>query len=103
MKIEVEMGSRERAIQHLREVVDPIPAPYNSTEAYRAKDELAYLLSQVPLGTSRPVRVIVVGAGLSGLAFAREVEVGTLQNVQLEIFEKNSGVGGTWFENRYPG
>ena len=26
-----------------------------------------------------------------------------LRNVDLQIYEKNEGVGGTWFENRYPG
>ena len=26
-----------------------------------------------------------------------------LRNFSLAVYEKNPGVGGTWFENRYPG
>ena len=44
--------------------------------------------------------VIVVGAGLSGLAMGlRLKEMG----VPFTIVEKNDELGGTWYENRYPG
>ena len=44
--------------------------------------------------------VVVIGAGMSGLlAGIRLAEAG----VAFTIVEKNDGVGGTWFENRYPG
>ncbi|KIV90158.1 hypothetical protein PV10_07492 [Exophiala mesophila] len=96
-----------RAAEYFRSTVDTTatatPSPANCTQAYRGKDELAYLLSQKPLGTPRRVKVIVLGAGFSGLSFAHEVQTGSLPNVDLQIFEKNAGVGGTWFENRYPG
>lgn len=80
-------------------------APFlgEATEAYKGRDEVAYALSRVPLGTRRPIKVIVVGAGFSGLAMAREVETGHLQQVDLTVYEKNASVGGTWYENRYPG
>lgn len=26
-----------------------------------------------------------------------------MRNIDLQIYEKNEGVGGTWWENRYPG
>jgi 4-hydroxyacetophenone monooxygenase len=45
-------------------------------------------------------RVIVIGAGLSGLvAGLRLKEMG----VPFTIVEKNDELGGTWYENRYPG
>lgn len=45
-------------------------------------------------------KVAVVGAGMSGLCAAiRLREAG----IPFEIFEKNDTVGGTWYENRYPG
>lgn len=45
-------------------------------------------------------RVIVVGAGLSGVcAGMRLKEAG----ISFEILEKNEELGGTWYENTYPG
>lgn len=70
--------------------------------AYRS-DQVAYAISRVPMRTPRAIKVICAGAGFSGLSFAREVEVGNIQNCDFQIYEKNSTVGGTWFENRYPG
>lgn len=44
--------------------------------------------------------VAVIGAGMSGLAVAHRLrQVG----INVTVFEKNSDVGGTWFENTYPG
>ncbi len=44
--------------------------------------------------------VVIVGAGLSGIAMAYRLKQAGLPFV---IVEKNSGPGGTWFENRFPG
>lgn len=47
----------------------------------------------------RPMKVIVIGAGLSGiLAGIRFPQY--IKNLDLIIYEKNSDVGGTWHENR---
>ncbi|MFN3572688.1 MAG: flavin-containing monooxygenase [Phenylobacterium sp.] len=46
------------------------------------------------------MKVLVIGAGMSGLlAGIRLSQAG----VPFEIVEKNAEVGGTWFENTYPG
>ncbi len=44
--------------------------------------------------------VLIVGAGLSGLALGHQL--GKL-SVPYTIVERNAEVGGTWYENRYPG
>ncbi|MFT4615365.1 MAG: 4-hydroxyacetophenone monooxygenase [Bacteroidia bacterium] len=45
-------------------------------------------------------KVLVIGGGMSGvLAAYRLQEAG----IPFVVIEKNAGVGGTWFENRYPG
>jgi len=45
-------------------------------------------------------RVLVIGGGMSGvLAAYRLQEAG----IPFVVIEKNASVGGTWFENRYPG
>jgi len=78
------------------------PQPIEATAAY-AQNALAYELSKIPFLSSRRLKVIVAGAGASALSFAHEVQTGNLQNIDLQILEKNSGLGGTWFENQYPG
>ena len=56
------------------------------------------------LGQPRPVRVIVVGAGLSGIAAVKIFkERFSGKSVELVIYDKNEDVTGTWLENRYPG
>ena len=53
---------------------------------------------------SRPktnaLHVVIIGAGASGLCAA--IHLGKL-GIPYTIFEKNAEVGGTWYENRYPG
>ncbi|MGX0978432.1 4-hydroxyacetophenone monooxygenase [Roseovarius sp. MBR-51] len=44
--------------------------------------------------------VIVIGAGASGICAA--IQLGEM-NVPYILIEKNEGIGGTWYENRYPG
>lgn len=47
----------------------------------------------------RPMKVIVIGAGLSGiLAGIRFPQY--IKNLDLTIYDKNTDVGGTWHENR---
>ncbi|EXJ73481.1 uncharacterized protein A1O5_03242 [Cladophialophora psammophila CBS 110553] len=50
----------------------------------------------------RPLRVIVIGAGISGILASIRLPQ-KIANLSLQVYEKNADVGGTWFENRYPG
>lgn len=95
--------ARKAALETYYQTLPEKPALGEATEGYKLKDELAYQISRLPLGTSRPLKVVCVGAGFSGLALAHEVETGQLENVHLTVYEKNAAVGGTWYENRYPG
>lgn len=49
------------------------------------------------------LRVICVGAGPAGLLVAYKMKQMFGDNYELVMYEKNTAVGGTWFENRYPG
>lgn len=49
---------------------------------------------------ARRLHVLVIGAGMSGLLTAIRL---TQAGVPFEIVDKNADVGGTWFENTYPG
>lgn len=39
---------------------------------------------------------------VSGIQFAHDA-VASLSDLDLEIYDRNPSLGGTWFENRYPG
>jgi hypothetical protein len=54
------------------------------------------------IGSPRPMKVIVIGAGFSGVYMGIRIPQ-RLKNVELCIYEKNAGIGGTWWENSYPG
>jgi len=59
-------------------------------------------LTDQPIENQRPLKVIVIGAGYSGVYLAIRIPE-RLRNVDLVVYEKNDGVGGTWWENRYLG
>ena len=66
------------------------------------------------------MKVVVIGAGYSGIAagirYVHTSDVAGLlnaerrsvrfpqrvKNIDLTIYEKNAGIGGTWYSNRYP-
>jgi 4-hydroxyacetophenone monooxygenase len=48
----------------------------------------------------RAFRVAIVGAGMSGIVLAHRL---AQAGIAFTIFEKNEEVGGTWWENTYPG
>ncbi|KAI0160643.1 FAD/NAD(P)-binding domain-containing protein [Xylariaceae sp. FL1272] len=55
-----------------------------------------------PIHAERHMRIIVVGAGASGLLMAYKLQK-HFKNFSLAVYEKNPKVAGTWYENRYPG
>jgi cation diffusion facilitator CzcD-associated flavoprotein CzcO len=55
-----------------------------------------------PIDERRPMRAIIVGAGISGIICSIRFPQ-RIDNISFTVYEKNSDVGGTWFENRYPG
>lgn len=58
-------------------------------------------VQNVPICTRRPMRVVCIGSGYSGLMMAIIVkEKMGGQNVDFQIYEKNHDLGGTWLVNR---
>ena len=57
-------------------------------------------VDEVDAATKAAFHVVIIGAGMSGLLAG--IKLGAA-GISYTIIEKNSGVGGTWFENRYPG
>ena len=50
------------------------------------------------MGSKKRMKIIVLGAGASGINFAK-ISQEKLQNVEVTCYEKNNDVGGTWLEN----
>ncbi len=67
---------------------------------HRGEDRRGPTWHSSDFGSGARVRVAVVGAGFSGLLAGHRLRQA---GVDCVIFEKNDDVGGTWFENRYPG
>lgn len=59
---------------------------------------LAHSLASTP---ARRHRVLVLGAGMSGLCMAVQLKRSGCHDFL--ILEKSEGLGGTWWDNRYPG
>lgn len=57
-------------------------------------------LTSIPQDQRENFKVAIVGAGMSGILAAIRLKQAGIPFV---VLEKNSDVGGTWFENRYPG
>lgn len=66
--------------------------------------------SDEPLYARKKIRAVCVGAGMSGLGLAHKLQVEHHATtdypegwVDYQIYEKNDDIGGTWYENTYPG
>ncbi|GEM07200.1 flavin-binding monooxygenase [Rhodotorula toruloides] len=70
----------------------------------RGLDNAPFVLEDHPVGESgRKLKVAMIGAGFSGIIAGVRIDQHLKDHVELDIFEKNHSVGGTWFENNYPG
>ncbi len=101
---EVDLGPAERLAASLRLGVDDVIA---DEDVGLYIEELALdpwarsLRWQAPPPERREgFSVTVIGAGLGGLNAAVQLK---RAGIPFTVIEKNSGVGGTWHENRYPG
>lgn len=64
----------------------------------------SYVYPQHYLGKGRPFRIIMVGAGVTGIGATKLYkDAFPDRDIEFVIYEKNHDVTGTWLENRYPG
>ena len=61
-----------------------------------AAADAPWLLHQAPVENQRPLKVIVIGAGYSGIYLGIRLPE-RLKNCEIVIYEKNAGTGGTWY------
>ncbi|MET0765192.1 MAG: NAD(P)/FAD-dependent oxidoreductase [Blastococcus sp.] len=81
-------------------VGEPVPPEYGVMMAREMGfvQEPARVVPSSPF--ARDFSVVIIGAGVSGMAAALKLREAGIDHV---VLEKNSTVGGTWLENRYPG
>ncbi|KAI1111591.1 FAD/NAD(P)-binding domain-containing protein [Nemania sp. NC0429] len=60
------------------------------------------LVKENAIYNAKFVRIVCVGAGASGICLAYKLQR-SFTNYSLTIYDKNPEIGGTWYENRYPG
>ncbi|KAH8203068.1 hypothetical protein TruAng_002796 [Truncatella angustata] len=61
-----------------------------------------YTIQNTFLGYRRPIKIIVIGFGMSGINLSYILGKQTKNsNITLQFYEKNPELGGTWFENNY--
>ena len=65
-----------------------------------APDSREVALEGISADKRSAFNVVVIGAGMSGILAAQRLEHA---GFSYTVIEKNAGVGGTWYENRYPG
>ncbi|PPQ64327.1 hypothetical protein CVT26_002210 [Gymnopilus dilepis] len=61
-----------------------------------------FRLGDFPIDAPRPIKVVVIGAGYSGIVAGIRFRQ-RVQNLDFTIYDALAGVGGTWFANHYPG
>ncbi|EXJ77832.1 hypothetical protein A1O3_08991 [Capronia epimyces CBS 606.96] len=62
----------------------------------------SYYPKSRPFDRHRPVKLIIVGAGIAGISAAILIPR-KVRNLSYVVYEKNKRVGGAWEENKYPG
>ena len=62
----------------------------------------ASIISPRSIDDVRPLKVICIGAGISGILSAIRIQE-RLKDFELVVYDKNEELGGTWYENKYPG
>lgn len=74
---------------------------YNGTRLSYDSAHSPFTLGNFSIDSSRPMKIIIIGAGFSGIcAGIRFLQ--RMENIDVVIYDKNAGIGGTWYTNRYP-
>jgi cation diffusion facilitator CzcD-associated flavoprotein CzcO len=99
LQAQVQLLAPSPLISQLPAVAPKMPSASNLSE-------ICIPMGDEPAYAPRKLRVATIGAGYSGLTMAHKIQH---QHPELQefiehtIFEANSGIGGTWKVNTYPG
>lgn len=90
--------ANESRVEHIERMSSNEKRSVNGTTTKHIDDdgkpaEVPFLLHDTPIENQRPIKVIVIGAGYSGVYCGIRIPE-RLRNCELVIYEKNAGIGG---------
>ena len=94
----IDSNNLEAAATHLeksKETANHVEHAYVNGTTNGAKTEAQWQIHDSPVENQRKLKVVVIGAGYSGIYLGIRIPE-RLRNVDLVIYEKNAGMGGTW-------
>jgi hypothetical protein len=83
-------------LQNKKATADHIERVDSNTNGFDNKPIPQWSVHDSPIENQRPIKVIVIGAGYSGIYLGIRLPE-RLRNCELVIYEKNKGVGGSWY------
>ena len=104
-------------LNRVREFLGPNSEVNVPADVTPSPNEEPFELGDFPIDDLRPMRVIAIGAGISGIlagiryvgdpvssfwSYRRGRFRQHIPNVDITIYEKEDHIGGTWYVNRYP-
>lgn len=96
-----DLGPAERLPRSLALTAGVDEVPPDDLELWLEEVALdPYVRGIAPASVPEGFSVLVIGAGMGGINVAVQL---LHAGIPFHVVEKNPGVGGTWFENRYPG
>jgi hypothetical protein len=89
----------------LTDVVDVLREIHAHAKNVPQTDATGYSIPDTNLGARRPIKVLIIGFGAAAINLVHILgqQAGKDSNISIQCYEKNPEVGGTWYENRYPG
>lgn len=96
------IGSNKAGIKYPSSKTRPAFSPEWVTTAPSGYTISEHLIGEPPI-SDEPFRILCLGAGASGIDFLHHaVTLDSFKglNVEVQCYEKNHDVGGTWLENR---
>lgn len=96
--------SSSEKVQQVATQTNGAPEPNGVANDVAAKtgEPEPWIVEERSIDASRPMRVVVIGSGISGIISSIRLRQ-RIGKLDLQVYEKNADIGGTWLENRYPG
>lgn len=93
--VNVESSNPDAALRHILNHRESASQVNGDAQTNGVKAEPQWTLHDSPVENQRPIKVIVIGAGYSGIYMGIRIPE-RMRNCELVIYEKNGGTGGTW-------